>query len=256
MKSEQLAVIYGIHTVQMVLTHNPERIRNIVIDAARLDVRMQTLLAAAQAAGIQVQKVSKEELHKQAGDVTHQGVVAQVVPREIEGENALEDLLDRLQVPPFLLALDGVTDPHNLGACLRTADAAGVHGVIVPKDRACGLTATVRKVACGAAEIIPFIQVTNLARTLRALKERNIWCVGLDAGANQSLYQLDLQGPLVIVMGAEGSGLRQLTRELMDYLGQLPMEGAVSSLNVSVSTGIALYEALRQRTVAQIASRK
>lgn len=256
MKAAQLAVIYGLHTVQMVLTRHPERVRGVFIDATRMDARMHALQAAAQAAGIQVNKISKEELNKQAGEVAHQGVVAQVVPREIEGENALEDVLDRLQVPPFLLALDGVTDPHNLGACLRTADAAGVHAVIVPKDRACGLTATVRKVACGAAEVIPFIQVTNLARTLRALKERNIWCVGLDAGATQSLYELDLKGPLAIVMGAEGSGLRQLTRELMDYLGQLPMEGAVDSLNVSVSTGVALYEALRQRTVAQIASRK
>jgi len=247
MKSAPFAVIYGLHTVQMVLTHHPQRVRSVLIDAGRMDARMQSLLEAAQAAGIQVQKIDKDELHQQAGDVAHQGVLAQVIPREVEGENALEDLLDGLQVPPFLLVLDGVTDPHNLGACLRTADAAGAHAVIVPKDRACGLTATVRKVACGAAEIVPFFQVTNLARTLRALKERNIWCVGLDAGASQSLYELDLKGPLAMVMGAEGSGLRQLTRELMDFLGQLPMTGAVSSLNVSVSTGIALYEAVRQR---------
>lgn len=247
MKSEQLAVIYGLHTVQMVLTHHPQRVRSVIIDAGRMDARMQSLLQTAQLAGIQVQKIAKDEFLKQVGDVAHQGVLAQVIPREVGGENALEDLLDALQVPPFLLALDGVTDPHNLGACLRTADAAGVHAVIVPKDRACGLTSTVRKVACGAAEIVPFFQVTNLARTLRALKERNIWCIGLDAGAGQSLYELDLKGPLALVMGAEGSGLRQLTRELMDFLGQLPMTGAVSSLNVSVSTGVALYEALRQR---------
>lgn len=256
MNTAPTSLIYGLHTVQMVLQHHPERIRTLLIDAARLDARMQVLLQAAQQAGIAIHKVTKEELDKQAGEVTHQGVLAHVAPRQAEGENALEDLLDGLAAPPFLLVLDGVTDPHNLGACLRTADAAGVHAVIVPKDRACGLTATVRKVASGAAEVVPFIQVTNLARTLRGLKERGIWCVGLDANTPQTLYQLDLKGPLAIVMGAEGAGLRQLTRDLMDFLALLPMAGAVSSLNVSVSTGIALYEAVRQRTIAHSAPRK
>lgn len=256
MNENPTSLIYGLHTVQMVLQHHPERVRTLLVDASRGDARMQEVLQLAQRAGIAINKVAKDELDKQSGDMNHQGALAHVVPREVEGENALEDLLDALTVPPFLLILDGVTDPHNLGACLRTADAAGAHAVIVPKDRACGLTATVRKVASGAAEVLPFIQVTNLARTLRGLKERGIWCVGLDANTPKSLYQFDLKGPLAIVMGAEGTGLRQLTRDLMDFLALLPMAGAVSSLNVSVSTGIALYEAVRQRTIAQSIPRK
>lgn len=247
MKNDSLSTIYGLHTVQMVLERQPDRVRTLLVDDSRHDARLQTLLATAQRAGIAINKISKEELQKQAGDVAHQGVLAHVAPREASGENDLEDLLDALTVPPFLLVLDGVTDPHNLGACLRTADAAGVHAVVVPKDRACGLTAVVRKVASGAAEVLPFIQVTNLARTVRALKERGIWCVGLEGEASQSIYQTDLKGPLALVMGAEGVGLRQLTRELMDFHARLPMAGAVSSLNVSVATGIVLYEAVRQR---------
>ncbi|MBI3560165.1 MAG: 23S rRNA (guanosine(2251)-2'-O)-methyltransferase RlmB [Gammaproteobacteria bacterium] len=249
MNTAPLALLYGVHAVQSLLTRQPEKIRSLLVDHSRHDARIQSLLAMAFAAGIAVQRVAKEEIHRQAGEVAHQGVLAYIVPGQAGGENHLEDLLDGLHVPPFILVLDGVTDPHNLGACLRTADAAGVHAVVVPKDRACGLTAVVRKVACGAAELVPFIQVTNLARSLRGLKERGIWCVGLDADAAASLYEIDLKGPLAMVLGAEGAGLRQLTRELMDHVGQLPMTGTVASLNVSVSTGIALYEAVRQRRI-------
>ena len=156
-------------------------------------------------------------------------------------------ILAGLEVPPFLLILDGVQDPHNLGACLRTADAAGVHAVIVPRDKACGLTSTVRKVACGAAETVPFVQVTNLTRTLKALQQAGIWIIGTDLDTTQSLYDSDLTGPLALVLGAEGKGLRRLTREACDSLVKLPMQGTVQSLNVSVSAGICLYEALRQR---------
>jgi 23S rRNA (guanosine2251-2'-O)-methyltransferase len=247
MSKDPDVVIYGLHTVQMVLQRNPAAVHALYIDATRIDQRMHALIEVAQLTKLAIHKVSKNDLEQQVGEVAHQGVVAHVAPRAIGDENELFDLLDALDAVPFLLVLDGVQDPHNLGACLRTADAAGIHAVIAPKDRACGLTATVRKVACGAAEVMPFIQVTNLARTLRGLKERGIWCVGLDANTDSSLYQLDLRGPLALVMGAEGTGLRQLTCQHMDHLGQLPMAGAVSSLNVSVSTGIALYEAVRQR---------
>jgi 23S rRNA (guanosine2251-2'-O)-methyltransferase len=162
-------------------------------------------------------------------------------------EEGLKQLLDNLDEAPLLLVLDGVTDPHNLGACLRTADGAGVHAVIVPRDKACGLTPVVRKVASGAAETVPLVQVTNLARTLKALKQRNIWLMGTDLDTEQELYQADMTGPLALVMGAEGKGMRRLTRENCDFLVKLPMQGAVQSLNVSVSTGICLYEAVRQR---------
>jgi 23S rRNA (guanosine2251-2'-O)-methyltransferase len=174
-------------------------------------------------------------------------VVAESKAKAALNEAGLNQLLDNLAEPPLLLILDGVTDPHNLGACLRTADAAGVHALIVPRDKACGLTAVVRKVASGAAETVPFVQVTNLARTLKALKQRNIWLVGTDLDTEQDIYEADLSGPLALVMGAEGKGMRRLTREQCDFLVKLPMRGSVQSLNVSVSTGICLYEAVRQR---------
>jgi 23S rRNA (guanosine2251-2'-O)-methyltransferase len=159
----------------------------------------------------------------------------------------LEELLDRAEGPPLLLMLDGVTDPHNLGACLRTADAAGVQAVIIPKDKSASLNATVRKVACGAAEVIPLVAVTNLARTLEKLKKRGLWVVGTAGEAEQDVYDVDMTGPTVLVMGAEGKGMRRLTRELCDFLVRLPMSGSVSSLNVSVATGVCLFEAVRQR---------
>lgn len=216
---------------------------------ARDDLRSQRVEHLAERRGLPVRKVAREELDKLAEDLPHQGVAVllQAQRSGAGSDNDLEDLLDSLQVPPFLLVLDGVQDPHNLGACLRVADAAGVHGVIVPKDRAVGLTPVVRKAAAGAAENVPLFQVTNLARCLRKLQERNIWLVGLAGESDQSLYAIDLKGPLAVVMGAEGEGIRRLTAETCDHLVRLPMLGTVESLNVSVATGITLYEALRQR---------
>jgi len=184
-------------------------------------------------------------LSRMAGSAGHQGVVARV--HAVQLAKSLDDLLDELTVPPLLLVLDGVTDPHNLGACLRVADGAGAHAVIAPKDHAVGVNATVAKVASGAAETIPYFMVTNLARTLGELKERSIWCVGLSDDAEKTLYQSDLKGPTALVMGAEGPGMRQLTRQTCDQLVSIPMLGAVESLNVSVASGICLYEAVRQR---------
>jgi 23S rRNA (guanosine2251-2'-O)-methyltransferase len=208
---------------------------------------MQELMQLAQAKSIKTEWRDQKELDRLSGSERHQGACLQIRVVGVMGEGALDDLLDALTTPPLLLVLDGVQDPHNLGACMRTADAAGVAAVVVPKDRAAGLSATVRKVASGAAESVPLIQVTNLARTLRWLKEREIWIVGTDDQAEHSLYGAKLTGPLAIVLGAEGTGLRRLTRENCDALVSIPMRGIVESLNVSVATGVLLYEALRQR---------
>ncbi|MCY1219179.1 23S rRNA (guanosine-2'-O-)-methyltransferase RlmB [compost metagenome] len=188
----------------------------------------------------------RHELDEWAEGV-HQGVVAEVSPSQVWGENLLDELLERTPGAPLLLALDGVTDPHNLGACLRTADAAGVLAVIVPKDKSATLNATVRKVACGAAEVMPLVAVTNLSRTLEKLQKKGLWVVGTAGEAEQEVYEQDMTGPIVLVMGAEGKGMRRLTREHCDYLVKLPMAGSVSSLNVSVATGVCLFEAVRQR---------
>ncbi len=240
-------LIYGLHAVQAALEKEPEIISGLWLEHARRDARAQKLMALAREAGIEIKKVKREELDALVGEVRHQGVVAAATAVSAKDESWLTTFLGALDDIPFLLILDGVTDPHNLGACLRTADAAGVHAVIAPRDNACGLTGTVRKVACGAAETIPFVQVTNLARTLRTLQKSGIWLTGADAETAQDIYATDLRGPLGLVMGAEGSGLRRLTREHCDQLVRLPMHGSVQSLNVSVSTGICLYEALRQR---------
>lgn len=208
---------------------------------------MQDVLGAAEKAGVRPQPAARETLDRLSGGVAHQGIVLRVEPASPLDESDLEGLLSTLDGPPLLLVLDGVQDPHNLGACLRSADGAGVHAVIVPRDRACGLTPAARKVASGAAESVPLVQVTNLARTLRGLQQQGIWLVGLAGEAEQELYAVGLDGPLALVLGAEGHGLRRLTRELCDYLVRLPMLGAVDSLNVSVATGVCLYEALRQR---------
>jgi 23S rRNA (guanosine2251-2'-O)-methyltransferase len=219
------------------------------VDAKRHDQRINAILQLADAAGVTVHTVGKGELESMVPSGRHQGVVARAAAPKVYSEVELDALLDRLEVPPFLLILDGVTDPHNLGACLRSADAAGVQAVIAPKDRAASLTPTAIKVASGAAQTVPFVQVTNLARCLRDLKERGIWLVGLDDYAEQTLYHTDLKGPLAIVMGAEGQGLRRLSKEHCDYLVNIPMAGTVESLNVSVATGVCLFEALRQRTL-------
>lgn len=239
--------VYGLHAVQSLLERRGADIELLLVQQGRQDRRLQQLLAQAEAAGVPVQVLTREALDERSGG-RHQGVVAQVAERAPEyHEKQLPELLAAAPAPALVLVLDGITDPHNLGACLRSADAAGVALVIAPKDKSAGLNATVRKVACGAAETVPFIAVTNLARTMKQLQEAGFWLVGLAGEADQSLYEMDLSGPIAIVMGAEGAGLRRLTREHCDYLAKLPMAGAVSSLNVSVATGIALFEAVRQR---------
>lgn len=244
-------IIYGLHAVQALFDKEPGSISAVWFDRARQDQRTQTVFGLAKKAGVTIHKVGREELDKLCGNAQHQGVVAESVASGIWDEAQLMRLLDELQEPPLLLILDGVTDPHNLGACLRSADGAGAHAVIAPKDKACTLTGAVRKVASGAAESVPFVQVTNLARTLGKLKDAGIWLVGTTGNGDQSLYETDLNGPLGIVMGAEGQGMRRLTSEACDYLVSLPMQGKVESLNVSVTSGICLYEALRQRTVVK-----
>ncbi|EYC51270.1 23S rRNA methyltransferase [Hylemonella gracilis str. Niagara R] len=240
-------VLYGFHAVGVRLKTAPTSILDIYYDASRRDARMRQFVARAQEAGVRLIEADGLRLSKLAGSHGHQGVAARVQP--IELAHSLDDLLDGLTVPPLLLVLDGVTDPHNLGACLRVADGAGAHAVIAPKDHAVGLNATVAKVASGAAETVPYFMVTNLARTLGELKERDIWCIGTSDDAPQTLYQSDLKGPTALVLGAEGEGMRQLTRKTCDALVSIPMKGGVESLNVSVASGVCLYEALRQRGV-------
>lgn len=245
-------VIYGIHAVQAYVDRYPEAVLEVSLLKGRDDERLNQLVKALRPLGLSLQWRDRAQLDQLAGDSHHQGVVARVREQAPGDEHALLSFLDTLTEPPFLLLLDGVTDPHNLGACLRSADAAGVQAVITPRDKSASITPVVRKVAVGAAESLPFFQVTNLARTMVALKERGIWLVGtaLDATA-KPLYEQDLKGPLGVVMGAEGSGLRRLTQEHCDNLVYIPMAGKVESLNVSVATGVTLFEALRQRRAVQ-----
>ncbi|KRW57730.1 23S rRNA (guanosine(2251)-2'-O)-methyltransferase RlmB [Pseudomonas sp. TTU2014-080ASC] len=245
----QLEKIYGVHAVEALLRHHPKRVKQIWLAEGRNDPRVQALLGLAGEARVAVGQCERREMDAWVEGV-HQGVVAEVSPSQVWGEAMLDELLDRTSGAPLLLVLDGVTDPHNLGACLRTADAAGVHAVIVPKDKSATLNATVRKVACGAAEVIPLVAVTNLSRTLEKLQQRGLWIVGTAGEAERELYQQDMTGPTVLVMGAEGKGMRRLTREHCDYLVKLPMAGSVSSLNVSVATGVCLFEAVRQRKLS------
>lgn len=238
--------VYGLHSVEALLRHHPKRVKQVWLAEGRGDPRVRTLVELAEQSKVRVGQCERREMDAWV-DGVHQGVVAEVSPSQVWGEAMLEELLDRAEGPPLLLVLDGVTDPHNLGACLRTADAAGALAVIVPKDKAATLNATVRKVACGAAEVIPLVAVTNLARALEKLQQRGLWVVGTAGEAEQVIYAQDLTGPTVLVMGAEGRGMRRLTREHCDYLVRLPMAGSVSSLNVSVATGVCLFEALRQR---------
>ena len=241
--------IYGLHTLQAVLDRSPERVLSVSVVEGKHDGRVTQLLQEVERHGITLQRVNEKQLSKQLGEVTHQGVMAQVRPQHVGDDQDLLQAIAQASAP-MLLILDGVQDPHNLGACLRSADAAGAHGVVVPRDRACGLNATVSKVASGAAEILPFYQVTNLARTLRELQATNMYCIGLAGEATTSLYDCDLRGPLALVMGAEGTGLRRLTRETCDVLAKLPMYGSVESLNVSVTVGVALFVAVRQRSLS------
>jgi 23S rRNA (guanosine2251-2'-O)-methyltransferase len=243
-----MELVYGLHSVDALLRQQPEQVQRLWVQDARKDKRIAAIIELASNQGVAVERLPRADLDSKVQG-RHQGVVAEV-RREDErkwDEAALNQLLDQLDGPALLLVLDGVTDPHNLGACLRSADAAGAHAVIVPKDNSADLTPVVRKVACGAAEVVPFVRVTNLARTLESLKERGIWLYGAAGEADKSIYNNDLKGPMALVMGAEGAGLRRLTREACDYLVKLPMAGSVSSLNVSVATGVCLFEVVRQR---------
>lgn len=237
--------IHGFHAVTSRLRSNAQGVREVYVDAARQDRRSRDLLALAESKGVRVIAVDAKRLDGMSGQARHQGVVARVdaviLPTHIE------DVLDDLTEPPLLLILDGVTDPHNLGACLRVADGMGAHAVIAPKDHAVGLNATVAKVASGAADHVPYIMVTNLARTMRELKDRGVWLIGTDERAEKDLYAIKLNGPMAWVLGAEGEGMRRLTRETCDELVRIPMLGSVESLNVSVSAGICLAESRRQR---------
>ncbi len=235
----------GLHAVRAALALR--RVRELWLDNNRRDGRVQGVLALAKEAGVACHSVERRTLEQLLPGTRHQGVVARCLSAAPLEEEDLSPLLASIEGPPLLLVLDGVQDPHNLGACLRTADGAGVHAVIAPRDRAAGVNPTVRKVASGAAETVPFVQVTNLARTLRELKNAGIWLVGTEGEASQSLYQVDLKGPTALIMGAEGGGLRRLTADLCDYRVHIPLLGTVASLNVSVATGVCLYEALRQR---------
>ncbi len=238
--------VYGLHAIGAVIERSPERLLELWMAQPRDDARARALKERALAVGIRVQPASSESLAKLVGDVAHQGAVAAIRPLKAWDEHELVARLSQIN-DPLLLVLDGVTDPHNLGACLRTADAAGVHAVVIPKDRSAAVDAVARKVAAGAAEFVPVATVTNLARVLELLKERGIWVVGTDGEAAQTLYQADLKRPLALILGAEGSGMRRLTRERCDFVVRIPMAGQVQSLNVSVAAGVALFEARRQR---------
>jgi 23S rRNA (guanosine2251-2'-O)-methyltransferase len=251
-------VLFGFHAVGVRLKTAPKSIIEIYYEPTRRDARMRQFLDKVNESGVRLIEADGMRLAKLAGSHGHQGVAARV--QEIKQVHSLDELLENLEVsnaerppaertPPLILVLDGVTDPHNLGACLRVADGAGAHAVIAPKDHAAGINATVAKVASGAAETVPYFMVTNLARTLGELKERNIWVIGTSDQATQTLYQADFKGAVALVLGAEGDGMRQLTAKTCDQLVSIPMRGAVESLNVSVASGICLYEAVRQRSV-------
>lgn len=240
-----LKLLFGFHAVTVRLKVAPQSIKELHVDAARRDQRMRQFMARAIEAGVTVVESDDTRLHKLCGTHRHQGVAARVAP--LPQAHSIDDLLDTLAEPPLLLVLDGVTDPHNLGACLRVADGAGAHAVIAPKDHAVGINATVAKVASGAAETVPYFMVTNLARTLGELKERDIWVVGTSDDAPATVYAGGFARPTALVLGAEGSGMRQLTRKHCDELVSIPMMGSVESLNVSVASAVCLYEARRQR---------
>ncbi len=250
-------ILFGFHAVGVRLRTAPQSVVEVHVDTSRRDARMRQFVERATEAGVRLLESDGLRLSKLCGSHGHQGVAARV--REIAQIHSLDEVLENLEAAqsalpaaerdaPLILVLDGVTDPHNLGACLRVADGAGAHAVIAPKDHAVGINATVAKVASGAAETVPYFMVTNLARTLNELKERSIWVIGTGDTAARTLYQADLRGPVALVLGAEGAGMRQLTSKTCDELVSIPMRGAVESLNVSVASGICLYEAVRQRS--------
>ncbi|MDO8653662.1 MAG: 23S rRNA (guanosine(2251)-2'-O)-methyltransferase RlmB [Undibacterium sp.] len=242
-------MIFGFHAVTSRIRHEASTVEEIYVDSGRSDRRMQELIHAAKSAGVRVIPTDDQRLSNIVGTRRHQGVVAKA--GELSLARNLDELLDAIEGPPLLLVLDGITDPHNLGACLRVADGVGAHAVIAPKDRAVGLNATAAKVASGAAETVPYITVTNLARTLRELKERDIMLVGTTDDVDKNIYDVNFKGGVAIIMGSEGEGMRRLTRETCDVLVQIPMFGSVESLNVSVASGVCLYEARRQRLVRE-----
>ena len=243
-------VLFGFHAITVRMKTAPKSVIELHVEANRRDARMRSFVDRARDAGIKIVETDGERLDKMAGTSRHQGVVARV--EVVAMPHSLDEVVESIEGPPLLLILDGVTDPHNLGACLRVADGAGAHAIVAPKDHAVGVNATVAKVASGAAETVPYIMVTNLARTLNELKDFDIRVIGTSDDAEQDLYDLDLTGPVAFVLGSEGDGMRQLTRKTCDQLVRIPMAGAVESLNVSVAAGVCLFEALRQRTKAAV----
>ena len=243
-------VLFGFHAIPVRMKTAPQSIVELHVETSRRDARMRAFAERAREAGIKVVDSDGDRLDKLAGSPRHQGVVARV--EAVKMPHSLDEVVENIEGPPLLLVLDGVTDPHNLGACLRVADGSGAHAVVAPKDHAVGINATVAKVASGAAETVPYIMVTNLARTLTELKEYDIRIIGTSDDAEHTLYDLDLTGPVAFVLGAEGDGMRQLTRKTCDTLVRIPMAGAVESLNVSVASAVCLYEALRQRAKAAV----
>jgi len=244
-------LLYGIHSVEAALTHDPDNILELYIEADSHNVRLKELSERAREHGLKPHARPREALDRMTGGARHQGAVARYRAPPPRAEGDLAALVEGAGQAALLLVLDGITDPHNLGACLRSAEAAGVTAVVVPKDKAAGITPIVRKASAGAADRIAFFAVTNLARTLKALKQQGVWLVGLTGDATQEIYAIDLDSPVAIVMGSEGEGMRRLTREACDFLARIPMRGAVESLNVSVATGVVLFEALRQRGPAK-----
>lgn len=239
--------VYGVHAVSALLAQRRRPIKMLFLSQDRIDKRIQELLNQAEQQGVPIQRLSAQKMNQQFADVVHQGIVAIASPLPEYLETDLDNLLSSSKQPCLILILDGVTDPHNLGACLRSADAAGVDFVVIPKDKNASITPVVSKVACGAAESLPVIRVTNLARVIEHLKQQGVWIYGAAGEASTSLYQLECNTSIALVMGAEDKGIRRLTRDLCDGLFSLPMFGTVSSLNVSVATGISLYEVIRQR---------
>jgi len=243
-------ILFGFHAITVRMKTAPKSVIELHVEANRRDARMRSFVDRARESDIKIVETDGERLDKLAGTSRHQGVVARV--EVVAMPHSLDEVVESIEGPPLLLILDGVTDPHNLGACLRVADGAGAHAIVAPKDHAVGVNATVAKVASGAAETVPYIMVTNLARTLNELKDFDIRIIGTSDDAEQDLYDLDLTGPVAFVLGSEGDGMRQLTRKTCDQLVRIPMAGAVESLNVSVAAGVCLFEALRQRTKAAV----
>ncbi len=242
-----LAKIFGVHAAQSALDYSPEKINQAWVDQKRQDERLQGLVKGLGQRGINIQKADRKQLDSLSKGANHQGIILEVEMPAMLSENDLKSVVESAKQVPFWLILDHVQDPHNLGACLRTADAAGVQGVIVTKDQAVGITPTVCKVASGAAETVPVYQVTNISRTIAWLKDQGVWVVGAAGEAEKTIYETDVNMPIALVMGAEEKGMRRLTREQCDFLVKIPMQGSVESLNVSVAAGVLIYEVFRQR---------